>query len=150
VDTIRFGQNKPSEKTHFVFDRQSEFELSALATCEVIRSQHKDIQCKMGDVVFSSKESAIPLQVANFMAYEAYQHKVRELHHRRPQSLSNNAQVLFSDWMAKRRLISIDGKQLAALLKECPITHGQRFRWPKESLHPKQIPMGAKVVRFPR
>jgi hypothetical protein len=150
IDAIRFGLKEHSERAHFVFDRQSEFERSALSLCDAMRSQHKDIGSKMGEIVFSSKETAILLQVADFMAYEAYQHKIRELKYKRPQPLSDNAHILFNDWNAKRRLISIDGKQLDALLNECPMRPGQRFRWPNESLHPKHIPLGAKVVRFPR
>ncbi|HEX3986773.1 MAG TPA: DUF3800 domain-containing protein [Acidobacteriaceae bacterium] len=152
MDAVRFGMHNQTDKLHFVFDRQSDFETSALSLCGVMRKQHKDVDLKMGDVVFTSKESAILLQVADFMAYEAYQHKVRVLAEKRAQSPSFNADCLFDGWRRRRRLITIDNKQIEALLAQCPLRPGQRFCWPSEfpTTYLKGLPMGTKVVRFPR
>jgi hypothetical protein len=152
MDAIRFGMHNQSDKLHFVFDRQSDFEVSALSLCGVMRRQHKDVDLKMGDVVFTSKESAILLQVADFMAYEAYQHKVRVLAEKRAQTPSFNAECLFDGWRRRRRLITIDAKQIEALLSQSPLRSGQRFCWPSEfpTTYLKGLPMGTKVVRFPR
>jgi hypothetical protein len=152
MDAVRFGMHNQIDKVHFVFDRQSDFESSALSLCEVMRKQHKDVDMKMGDVVFTSKESAILLQVADFMAYEAYQHKMRVLNEKRAQAPSFNAECLFDGWRQRRRLIAINAKQIEALLAQSPLCAGQRFCWPSEfpTTYLKGLPMGTKVVRFPR
>jgi hypothetical protein len=77
MDAIRFGPRSATEKVHFVFDRQTTFEVTARGLCELMRKQHSDVARKMGDVVYSSKEDAVLLQVADFMAYEAYRYRLR-------------------------------------------------------------------------
>jgi hypothetical protein len=58
----------------------------------------------------------------------------------------------------------VDGKQMKLLLAESPLTAGGSFKWPNEVPRParssvfessfervkSEIPMGTKVVRFPR
>jgi hypothetical protein len=159
MEAIRFGPPSATEKVHFVFDRQTTFEVSARSLCELMRKQHSDVARKMGDVVYTSKEDAVLLQVADFMAYEAYRYRLRVTKDGAKSATTFTTERLARS-ASRQRLSVIDAKQMSSLLTERPLKAGESFKWPDEfprSFSPfyadtgrSTIPMGTKVVRFPR
>ncbi len=133
LDAVKFTQDKDvggrylgtGEMVHFVFDQQREYESSARAIFNVLKRSRLSVRGRIGDVVFTSKLRAIPLQVADFMAYESFCYLChRELHGE--ERLSQNAKRLLERrW--SQRLVYIDRRELARLLVHSPLTPNKFF-----------------------
>lgn len=75
------AKNTPDgEKVTFVFDRQTQHETKARLTYPTMLLSTPDVKDKLSDdIVFSTRLSAVVLQSADLMAYQAYQHVVRRI-----------------------------------------------------------------------
>lgn len=105
------------ELVHFVFDQQHEYEKSAHAIFNAMKSARLSIKGRIGDAVFTSKLRQIPLQVADFIAYESYSYLYNRIVRKRDELRSESAGRLFNRDM---RSVYIDREQLERMLRECP------------------------------
>jgi len=132
---------------HFIFDQQKDFESTAKKLFGVIKSQHPDLGGRFGDIVYSSKLRAVPLQIADFIAYESYQFLVG----RRPGMLARDRTMtsVLPIFQGNNISTTIHGRDLSRMLSEQPIAHEKRFIWPmRHAKKQRRIPMGTKVVSF--
>jgi Protein of unknown function (DUF3800) len=135
LDAVKVTQDKnfqgdglgTGEIVHFIFDQQHEYESSARAVFRAMKQMPISVKDRIGDVVFSSKLRAIPLQVADFIAYESFCY----LNRREVDSvdvITNQAERLFnSAWWNRCRSVFIDKTVLQQLLSHCPLQPRQRF-----------------------
>jgi hypothetical protein len=87
MDAVKFTQDRDiggvhlgiGEPVHFVFDQQHEYESSARATFNALKRAPSSVKERIGDIVFTSKLRAIPLQVADFIAYESFCYLVNRI-----------------------------------------------------------------------
>ena len=112
------------DMVHFIFDQQKEYEVSARSVFRAMKQMPLSIRNRIGDVVFSSKLRATPLQVADFMAYESYCYlRDRELSGK--DVISRQAGRLLSRW--DRRYVFINEPILKGLLYHCPMAPHKIF-----------------------
>ena len=93
------------------------------------------IQSQIGTIAFSPKTLAVPLQVADFMAYESFCYLVkRETRGQEAYSLQQR-KLLGRNF---QRLVYLDGDALNKLLANCPMKPNAFFRPPD----PRPVPLG--------
>lgn len=142
VDSVETIKNP----IHFVFDQQTDYEIHANKLFRILREQRSDLVDAFGDIVYTSKHRALPLQIADFIAYESYQFLIGK----RAKSMATDRTMASSLPIFQRHnlLTIISRKDLARMLFEQPIMPGKRFIWPERKPKKKAIPMGSKVVKF--
>jgi Protein of unknown function (DUF3800) len=126
LDAVKFSQHSDAsgrhlgtgENVHFVFDQQFEYERSARGIFNAMKRSPLSIKDRIGDVVFTSKSRALPLQVADFVAYESFCFLVERLHRNRDLMRRHAAQRLFS--MSAMRSVYMGARELKKLLDACP------------------------------
>ena len=131
-----------NEKVDFIFDRQSEYEATALGVYRAMKEMPLSIKGRVGNITFESKTKSVLLQIADFMAYEAYSYlRSREvLSLDRP---SQQASAVLTDALGfNTRHVYIDSKALSRLLLHSPLTPNRVFvppdpRYPFDSLSQK-------------
>jgi hypothetical protein len=136
LDAVKFSQHYDSagrhlgtgDTVHFVFDQQFEYEQSARGIFNAMKRSPLSVKDRIGDVVFSSKSRALPLQVADFIAYESFCYLVERIHRNRELMRRQAARRLFR--MSAMRSVYIDAKELKKLLAACPPTQHSLFRLP--------------------
>jgi hypothetical protein len=126
LDAVKFSQHTDSsgrhlgtgDNVHFVFDQQFKYERSAHGIFNAMKRSPLSIKNRIGDVVFASKSKALPLQVADFVAYESFCYLVERLHRNRDLMRRRAAQRLFS--MSAMRSVYIGSRELSKFLDACP------------------------------
>jgi hypothetical protein len=136
LDAVKFSQHYDSsgrhlgtgDIVHFVFDQQFEYERSARAIFNAMKRSPLSVKDRIGDVVFSSKARALPLQVADFIAYESFCFLVERINRNRDLMRRHAARRLFR--MSAMRSVYIGAKELKKLLHVCPPLPDSLFRLP--------------------
>lgn len=140
----------PAGLTHFVFDRQKDFEPNAKRVFALMNQQHPAVSSRLGDIVYTSKLRQVLLQLADFVAYESYQFLVGN----RPNSPLDSSMGANPPLFARNGMTTeIREADLKRMLKENPILPGRHFSWPirdTERERRGKIPMRQKVVKFPK
>ena len=140
----------PNGLTHFVFDRQKDFEPNAKRVFALMNQQHPVVSSRLGDIVYTSKLRQVLLQLADFVAYESYQFLVGN----RPTSPLDFSMGANPPLFARNGMTTeIREADLKRMLRENPVLPGKHFSWPirsKDVERRGRIPMGAKVAKFPK
>jgi hypothetical protein len=132
LDAVKFTQDRTfqgnplgtGEVVHFIFDQQHEYEATARAVFRAMKQMPLSVRERIGNVVFSSKLRAIPLQVADFMAYESFNYlSNREVNG--VDVLSHQATRLLRRW--DTRYVFINEPIIEKLLRHSPLTPGKCF-----------------------
>lgn len=134
LDAVKFSQNVDyagrflgtGDVVHFVFDRQHEYEHSARAIFNAMKRAELSVKGRLGDVVFSAKDRALALQVADFIAYESFCYLSNRLLHD-ADMLRRASWRLFN---RDRRTVYMDTVELRRLLDECPPRPNALFTLP--------------------
>ncbi len=123
------------DHVHFIFDQQTEYEPTARAVFRAMKRMPISVRDRMGDIVFSSKMREIPLQVADFFAYESFAYLcLRETTGK--DALTNQAYRLFETiWHRQLRSTFINDKIWGQLLTYCPMKPKERFVLPDPRLN---------------
>ena len=136
------SQVDTNEKVNFIFDQQREYESTAMAVFHALKEMPLSIKGRVGNITFASKLKSIPLQVADFMAYEAYCY-LRSRDAPGGQRASTQAFAILNDVLGfNTRHVYIDKKVLLQLLSYSPMTPDRFFvppdpRYPFDSLSKK-------------
>jgi hypothetical protein len=136
LDAVKFSQRYDTggrhlgmgEIVHFVFDQQFEYERSARGIFNAMKRSALSVKDRIGDVVFSSKSRALPLQVADFIAYESFCFLVERIHRNRDVMRRNAARRLFR--LAAMRSVYVGARELKKLIDACPPRSNALFRLP--------------------
>jgi len=135
IDAVKFTQDVnvggvplgTGEVVHFVFDQQREYESSARAIFDAMKRAKISVKDRIGDVVFTAKTRALPLQVADFIAYESYSYIQGVLTKGKDQLRNQAAKRLFQ---RPRRLVYINGATLKTMLTLSPVRPNSAFMFP--------------------
>lgn len=111
---------------HYVLDRQDDYEATAKAVFNAMQQMPLSVKDRLGDVVFSSKLKVLPLQVADFIAYEAYS----LLQNREDGQWQKSTPLLEGVWGGNTRYVFVDEKELNKLVVSCPLQPNKRFILP--------------------
>jgi hypothetical protein len=114
-------------KVNFIFDRQHEYEATALGVFSAMKEIPLSIKGRVGNITFESKMKSVLLQIADFMAYEAYCYlRSRDIPGRnRP---SQQASALLTGLLGfNTRHVYIDSDALSRLLLYSPMTANKVF-----------------------
>jgi len=136
LDAVKFSQHSDhagrhlgtGDIVHFVFDQQFEYERSARGIFNAMKRSPLSVKDRIGAVVFTSKSRALPLQVADFVAYESFCFLVERIHRNRDLMRRHAARRLFR--LAAMRSVYIGARELKKLLDACPPRPNALFRLP--------------------
>jgi len=136
LDAVKFSQHcdiagrhlGTGDIVHFVFDQQFEYERSARGIFNAMKRSTLSVKDRIGDVVFSSKSRALPLQVADFLAYESFCYLVERIHRNRHLMRRHAARRLFR--MSAMRSVYIGAEELKKVITACPLRPNSLFRLP--------------------
>jgi len=123
-----FSEKEPrnAKLVHYVFDRQDDYEATAKAVFNAMRQMPLSVKGRLGEVVFSSKLKVRPLQVADFIAYEAFS----LLQNRENGQSQNSKPLLKGVWSGNTRYVFVDQKALERLIRSSPLLPNKRFILP--------------------
>jgi hypothetical protein len=135
MDAVKFTQRVDvggvpqgtGDIVHFVFDQQREYESSACAIFNNMKRAESSVKDRIGDIIFTSKTQALPLQVADFIAYEWYRNIEEALVQGSHQFRNQAAKRLFQ---REKRLVYMNGSILKAMLERSPVRHNGAFVLP--------------------
>jgi hypothetical protein len=135
------------ERVNFVFDWQLDYEHNARKIFNGIKRRYEKFGSRMGAIVYESRHRAVPLQVADFVAYEAHRLITASMNHKPARSAFMD-RIHSQPWGGAH----IDAAGLRQLLALCPISPRQSFIipepikwtpartwWDQESLHRRAL-----------
>ena len=140
--TMLISQVDTKAKVDFIFDQQREYESTATAVFHAMKEMPLSIKGRVGNITFASKMKSVPLQVADFMAYEAYSY-LRSRDILGQDKPSGQAAAILNDLLGfNTRHVYIDKTVLSRLLSYSPMSPNSFFvppdpRYPFDSLSRK-------------
>lgn len=135
LDAVKSTANKDfrgrslgtGEVVHFIFDHQNEYEKGATAVFRAMKQLPISVTDRIGDVVFSEKTRAVPLQIADFLAYESFSYLNRREIDGEDRMTNQEARLFATVWSRQRRAVFIDKEILQKMLLVCPLLPNQGF-----------------------
>ena len=118
LDAIRLTPQH--HRIHFVLDRQNDYEHNATFIFDRLSEKYSPVRARLGDIVYSSKEQAVLLQIADFVAYSCYRFLTHEDNDGSGRAMWT---YLLSNWHTTR----IDKSGLQWLMRTRPIVPGKVF-----------------------
>src|SRR6185437_14748676 len=94
LDIVKFSPTDQG-RIHFVFDQQVDYEHTGRRIFLQMQKQFPNVKRKAGDIVYTSRKRARPLQVADFIAYESHRLLTKRLR------FSQDPEYLISEFLCQ-------------------------------------------------